>query len=78
MIYEWDQNLETVTIYIEAPPVLQPKNREILKKQLQPGESLPVLDIRIEPQELTVGIKGNPPFLKEKLGGQVIKTESLW
>jgi hypothetical protein len=25
-----------------------------------------------------VGIKGNPPFLNEKLGGTVLKGESLW
>jgi hypothetical protein len=25
-----------------------------------------------------VGIKGNPPFLHEKLGGTVLKSESLW
>jgi hypothetical protein len=70
--------LETVTIYIEAPPVFIPKVREQMKKQLQPGQSLPVLDIKIEPNELSVGIKGNPPFLHEKLGGQVVKAESLW
>lgn len=49
-----------------------------MKKQLQPGQTLPTLEIKIEPNDLTVGIKGNPPFLSEKLGGQVDKTESLW
>jgi hypothetical protein len=49
-----------------------------MKKQLQPGQTLPVLDIKIEPTEISVGIKGNPPFMHEKLGGQIVKAESLW
>ena len=49
-----------------------------MKKQLQPGEKLPELDIKIEVNKLAVGIKGNPPFLSEKLGGQVITAESFW
>ena len=70
--------METVNIYIEAPPVFVPKIRAQMKAQLQPGQKLPELDIKIMPQELVVGIKGNPPFLNEKLGGTVLKSESLW
>jgi hypothetical protein len=43
-----------------------------MKKQLKPGQTLPTLEVKIEPTELWVGIKGNPPFLHEKLGGYVV------
>ena len=39
---------------------------------------MPELDIKIEPNKLTVGIKGNPPFLQEQLGGMVKPGESFW
>ena len=78
VVYEWEQNLEDVNIYIELPPVFKPKLREQMKKQLQPGQTLPELDVKIEVNRLTVGIKGNPPFLAENLGGQVKTDESYW
>ena len=27
---------------------------------------------------MSVGIKGNPPFLNEKLGGMIVEEESFW
>ena len=39
---------------------------------------MPELDIKIEPTKLTVGIKGNPPFLQEQLGGKVKPKDSFW
>ena len=70
--------MEDVNIYIKPPPVFIPKIREQMKKQLQPGQTLPELDIKIKVSELSVGIKGNPPFLNEKLGGTCITAESFW
>ena len=32
----------------------------------------------IEVNKLTVGIKGNPPFMNENLGGMVKTDESFW
>ena len=78
VVYEWQQDLEDVHIYIELPPVFHKSVRAQMKKQLQPGEKLPELDIKIEVSKLTVGIKGNPPFLSEKLGGTVSPAESFW
>ena len=49
-----------------------------MKKQLQPGQTLPELQVKIESDKLTVGIKGNPPFLQENLGGKVKTDESFW
>ena len=49
-----------------------------MKAQLQPGEKLPQFEIKITATHLTVGIKGNPPFLNEELGGHCVTDESLW
>ena len=78
VVYEWDQNLDDVNIYIDPPPVFKPATRRQIQAQLQPGQTLPELSITIETNKLTVGIKGNPPFLQEQLGGMVKPSESFW
>ena len=55
-----------MNIYIVLPPVFVPKTRDQMKKQLQPGQTLPELEVKIAINEITVGIKGNPPFMHEK------------
>ncbi len=44
MIYEWEQSLDEVNIYINPPP----------------GITAAMLDIEIKATHLMVGIKGNP------------------
>ena len=61
-IYEWDQSLEEVGIWIKPPPGVTSKH----------------LDITIASGHLKVGIKGNPPFLDQATGGVVVVTESFW
>lgn len=39
---------------------------------------MPEIDVKIAVNHLTVGIRGNPPFLNEQLGGQVKTSESFW
>ena len=39
---------------------------------------MPKLDIKITSDHLAVGIKGNPPFLNEDLGGRVKASDSFW
>ncbi len=46
-MYEWEQSLDEVNVYI-APP---------------PGVTAAALDIKIEVSHLRIGLKGNPPFL---------------
>eukprot|EP00854_Cymbomonas_tetramitiformis_P024776 gene24776-30177_t len=46
-VYEWDQTLEEVNIYVDVPP----------------GVKANILFCDIEAQHLKFGIKGNPPFL---------------
>ena len=48
LVYEWEQNLEEIIIYIKAPECILEKNREIIKKNLKPGQKMPKLDIKID------------------------------
>lgn len=46
-VFEWDQTLEEVNIYINLPPNVPPKQ----------------FYCKIQPKHVEVGIKGNPPYL---------------
>jgi hypothetical protein len=61
-IYEWEQSLTEVNIYLEPPPGLTSKQ----------------FDIVISHRHLKIGIKGAPPFIDEDTGGAVIPDDSLW
>jgi hypothetical protein len=61
-VYEWEQSLEEVNIYIEPPP----------------GVTRAMLDVKITHTHLTVGLKGAPPFIDEDTGGPVKHDDSLW
>jgi hypothetical protein len=61
-IYEWEQSLSEVNIYIEMPP----------------GVTRKMLDITISPHHLKVGIKGTQPYIDEETGGSVKVGESTW
>lgn len=78
VVYEWEQSLEDVIMYFQPPPPCLPKNQKALRAQLQPGQTLPTLDVQITRDTVAVGLKGNPPFLREQLGGQCITSESFW
>ena len=62
VVYEWEQNLEEVNIYI-VPPTGIPRN---------------MLEVTIEHKHLRVGLKGNPPFIDEDTGGPIKVKESTW
>ena len=78
LIYEWDQTLDEVNVYFKPPKILIKKYEEIYKRHLKPGQSLPELEIKITTSHLTVGIKGNQPFLDEELERKVEASESIW
>lgn len=46
-IYEWEQSLEEVNLYIETPPGLRAES----------------IDCKITPKHIRLGVKGNPPFI---------------
>lgn len=50
-------------MYFVPPKWAIPKYHAELKKSLGPGEKLPELEVKIKSDHLTVGVKGNPPFL---------------
>lgn len=54
--------MEDVRIFIKTPPGVRASH----------------LAVSITSTHLTVGLKGNPPFLDQDLGGQVISDESTW
>lgn len=63
LIYEWDQTIEDVNIYIQPPKYVLEKYQSEIKKQLQPGQQLPKLEIIIQAQHIKMGVKGNPPYI---------------
>jgi hypothetical protein len=77
-VYEWEQNLEDIIIYIETPPILLPENRNIIEKNLKPGEKFPKLNIKFQSKRLTIGIDGNSPYIDEELYSNVKDSECIW
>lgn len=77
-VYEWEQTLEEIIIYIKAPECVLPKNKETIKKHLKPGEQMPKLEIKMTPKHLSVGLVGLPPYLSEDLEKIIKSSESLW
>jgi hypothetical protein len=63
LVYEWDQGLEDVNVYIKPPPFLIPKLRPQYEQGLKPGQKLPKIEIEIGKKGLKVGMTGSPPFL---------------
>lgn len=55
-VYEWDQSLDEVNIYIMPPD----------------GVTAAILAISIQPTHLKVGLRGAPPFIDEELGGVIV------
>jgi len=60
LIYEWDQSLEDVNIYVKPPPGVTPD----------------MIDCKLTPSHLRLGLRGNPPFLDEPTGGPIVAKES--
>ena len=61
-IYEWEQGLDEVNVYITPPP----------------GVKAAMIQCVMTTQRVTIGLKGNPPFLDAPLAGPIIVRESLW
>lgn len=61
-IYEWEQSLEEVNMYIRPPP----------------GVTSSLIDCKIQNKHLSLGLKGSPPFIDEDTHGLVKVAESFW
>lgn len=66
LIYEWEQTIDEINIYIQPPKFVLEKYRDQVKKQLAPGQELPKLEVTITHNHLKVGVKGNPPYIDVK------------
>ena len=65
-MYEWEQSIDEVTIFINVPP----RKPRIRAKDL---------DIKITTHVLTVGLRGSAkPFIHEKLFSEVKEDASCW
>ncbi|XP_047322920.1 nudC domain-containing protein 2 [Impatiens glandulifera] len=61
-VFEWDQTLEEVNVYITLPPNVSKK----------------LFYCKIESKHVEVGIKGSPPYLNHDLNGPVKTDSSFW
>ncbi|KAJ4850488.1 hypothetical protein Tsubulata_011947 [Turnera subulata] len=61
-VFEWDQTLEEVNLYIKLPPNIHPKQ----------------FYCKIQPKHVEVGIKGNPPYLNHHLTCPAKTDDSFW
>ncbi|XP_056165036.1 uncharacterized protein LOC115683880 isoform X1 [Syzygium oleosum] len=61
-VFEWDQTLEEVNIYIKLPPNVHPKQ----------------FYCKVQSKHVEVGIKGNPPYLNHDLTSPVKTDCSFW
>jgi hypothetical protein len=77
-VYEWEQSLEEIFIYVKAPDCILEKNREEVKKNLQPGQQAPKIEVKFTPTHLSFGLKGLPCYLDEDLMHKVKSSESFW
>ncbi|KAK9845103.1 hypothetical protein WJX74_010649 [Apatococcus lobatus] len=61
-VYEWNQSLEEINLYIEVPP----------------GVSAKQLEVQVTASQLKIGLKGNPPYLDLSFSHRVKSSESFW
>ncbi|KAM3142234.1 NudC domain-containing protein 2 [Paramecium bursaria] len=78
LIYEWEQTLDDINIYIQPPKECLKRYEDQVRKLLKPGEQLPKIDVTISSDRLKVGIKGNPPFLDNLLTKLCDSDDSYW
>ena len=62
VIYEWEQGLDEVHIYLQPPPWVSKKD----------------LDIKIDPKRIRLGLRNAPPLMDEELFAPCDRSESYW
>eukprot|EP00919_Chromeraceae_sp_WS-2016_P057998 GHVR01137564.1.p1 GENE.GHVR01137564.1~~GHVR01137564.1.p1 ORF type:complete len:166 (+),score=36.97 GHVR01137564.1:65-562(+) len=61
-VYEWEQTIDEIHIYIQPPP-------NVYKEHF---------DIDITSKKVKIGLKNNPPFINELLYSLIIEEDSYW
>lgn len=62
IVYEWDQTLSEVNVYVPVPPGVRGRD----------------LAVAVERRRLAFGLRGNPPFLDGALFAPARAGDSLW
>lgn len=65
LIYEWEQNLNEIDIYIKPPDFVLSWYHDKLKEQYGPNVECAKLEVIIANNKVSVGVKGNPPYINE-------------
>lgn len=61
-VYSWEQSLDEVLVYFSPPP----------------GVPASSFACTITPTHVTLGLKGMPPFINEKLSSPCVAKDSFW
>ena len=78
LIYEWDQNIEELNIYIKPPKIALPMYLSENKKKYGNNFQTQKFEIEIKPNHLKIGIKTEKPFIDKKLVKTCNTNESYW
>lgn len=67
MVYEWEQDLNEVDIFITPPDFVLSWYHDKVRKQHGPSAPLAKIRVTIKSDHVEVGVIGNPPYMKESL-----------
>jgi hypothetical protein len=62
MVYEWDQSLQEVNVYVQVPPGCRAKD----------------LFCNVTSKRVSMGLHGNPPYLEHDLAAPAKTSECFW
>ena len=62
MVYEWEQTIEEVCLFVQVPAGVRARD----------------LGVSIAAREVSVGIRGNPPYLQHALHAPCVTADSTW
>lgn len=78
LIYEWDQTLEDVFLYLQPPKWALKKYEAENKKQFGPNFTTQKIVVTIRKNQVVVGVQNQKPFMDEQLTQEVREKESFW
>ena len=62
VVYEWEQTIEEVCLFVQVPAGVRARD----------------LGVSIAAREVSVGIRGNPPYLQHALHAPCVTADSTW
>lgn len=67
LVYEWDQTIDEVNIYIKPPKYVLKKYEDEVRKNLKPGQKMPKLEIKIDSKHVKISITDQQPYINDDL-----------